>query len=116
MRTVTLAGQTLEVDADGFLLNPDQWTPDIAADLAGQLGITLTEQHWQVLDFCRRANAESGTAPTGPRLIEGLGLPEEALNALFPGSPARVAARLAGLGQPRNDATPSQRKDEEDRA
>jgi tRNA 2-thiouridine synthesizing protein E len=39
MSTVQLAGQDIELDAEGFMLNPDQWTPEIAAEIAREAGI-----------------------------------------------------------------------------
>ena len=34
MSSVLLAGHDIEVDAEGFMLNPDQWTPEIATEIA----------------------------------------------------------------------------------
>ena len=101
MSTVTLAGQTIEVDAEGFLLNPDQWTPDIAVELAAEAGITLTDQHWQVLDFCRRTNAEKGAPPTVRGITKGTGISTKEMYALFPGGPGILASRIAGLSKPK---------------
>lgn len=101
MTTVTLAGQTIEVDAEGFLLNPDQWTPDIGVDLATQAGITLTERHWEVLDFCRRTYAEKGAPPTVRGITKGTGLSTKDVYALFPGGPGILASRIAGLSKPK---------------
>ena len=102
MSTVTLAGQTLEVDAEGFLLNPDQWTPEIATEMARSAGIDpLTDRHWQVLDFCRRDAVEKGTPPTLRRITKQLGVPTKELYALFPKGPGILAARIAGLTKPK---------------
>lgn len=102
MTVTTLAGQTLEVDEEGFLLNPDQWTPEIAVELAHEAGIDpLTERHWEVLDFCRRDAAEKGTAPTVRRIGKVGGIPTKELYALFPGGPGILAARIAGLAKPK---------------
>jgi len=49
MPTKTIAGKTVEVDAEGFLVNPDDWNEDIAKELAKEEGIPeLTEMHWKV--------------------------------------------------------------------
>ena len=39
MTTTTVAGTEIEVNEDGFMLNPDQWTPEIAAEIAREAGI-----------------------------------------------------------------------------
>jgi tRNA 2-thiouridine synthesizing protein E len=101
MSTVTLAGTTVDVDAEGFLLNPDQWTPEIAVELATEAEITLTEKHWQVLDFCRRTNAEKGASPTVRSISKGTGISTKEMYALFPGGPGILAARIAGLSKPK---------------
>ena len=101
MSTVTLAGQTVEVDAEGFLLNPDQWTPEIATELAAEADITLTDKHWQVLDFCRRSNAEKGTPPTVRGITKGTGISTKEMYALFPKGPGVLASKIAGLSKPK---------------
>lgn len=101
MSTVTLAGQSIEVDGEGFLLNPDQWTADIAVELATEAGIGLGEKHWQVLDFCRRTNAEKGSPPTVRGITKGTGISTREMYALFPGGPGILASRIAGLPKPK---------------
>ena len=102
MSTLTLAGRTLDVDDEGFLLNPDQWTPDVAVELAREAGIDpLTDRHWEVIDFCRRDAAEKGAAPSLRRITKVLGVPTKELYALFPRGPGILAARIAGLSKPK---------------
>jgi len=44
------AGRAVPVDADGFLTDSSQWTPDIAEAIAAEAGIApLTSEHWTVL-------------------------------------------------------------------
>ena len=101
MSTLTLAGQAVEVDGEGFLLNPDQWTREMAVELAAAAGITLTERHWQVVDFCRRANAEKGAPPTVRGITKGTGLSTKEVYELFPGGPGILASRISGLSKPK---------------
>ena len=53
MTTRMIAGKELEFDADGFLANYTEWTPDVAQELAQEIRIELTEDHWKVINFCR---------------------------------------------------------------
>ena len=101
MSTVLLAGQEIELDAEGFLLNPDQWTPDIAAEIARENGIELTDKHWQVIDFCRRSAAEKGTPPTVRGITKGTGLSTKEMYQLFPKGPGILASKLSGLSKPK---------------
>ena len=101
MTTVLMAGQNIEVDKEGFLLNPDQWTPDVAVDLAAENGIELTEKHWQVIDFCRRSAAEKGASPTVRGITKGTGISTKEMYQLFPKGPGILSAKIAGLSKPK---------------
>ena len=65
MSTPTCDGTTVAVKDEGFLTNPDQWTPDIAVAIARESGIDeLTDRRWRVIDFMRAEYAAKGTGPT----------------------------------------------------
>ena len=101
MATKTLAGKTVEVDAEGFLVNPDDWTEEMAPVLAEQVGIyELTDRHWQVIRFMRKEFKERGQIPTVRRIKNAGGVPTKELYELFPEGPAKKAAYIAGLGKP----------------
>jgi TusE/DsrC/DsvC family sulfur relay protein len=96
-----IAGKTVEVDGEGFLVNPNDWTKEMAAILAQEEGIDqLTEQHWQVIDFSRADFAAKGEAPTLRRITKEGGVPTKELYQLFPKGPAKKVARISGLGKP----------------
>ena len=102
MNTATYAGVPVEVDAQGFMLNPDQWTPEIAAGIAIDLGIDpLTDKHWQVIDFCRRDAAEKGTPPGVRRITKQSGVTMKEMYQLFPKGPGVLAAKISGLTKPK---------------
>lgn len=101
MPTKTIAGKTVEVDADGFLVNPDDWTEEIAAEIAKEEGIEeLTEGHWKVINFMRKDFKEKGQIPTIRRMKNAGGIPTSELYQLFPDGPAKKAAKISGLGKP----------------
>ena len=65
MTTLTYAGATVETDAEGFLQDPQQWTEEMAPELARREGIEpLTDAHWAVIRFMRSEYAAKGTGPT----------------------------------------------------
>ncbi len=102
MAQATIAGITVEVDDDGFLQNPAEWTEEIAKEIAAEAGITaLTEQHWQVIHFMRQKQEENGTAPSVRALGKQSGVTIKELYALFPKGPAKLAAKIAGVPKPR---------------
>jgi TusE/DsrC/DsvC family sulfur relay protein len=100
--TKTLAGMTVDVNEEGFLLQPDQWTEAMVPELAREEGIAdLTDRHWQVIRFMRRQFEENGTGPTVRVLGKTSGVSIKELYQLFPNGPAKVAARIAGIPKPR---------------
>jgi dissimilatory sulfite reductase related protein len=102
MSSVTLAGSTIEVDAEGFLLHTEQWNQQIAGEIAQANGIEqLTERHWQVVNFMRKTYLESGSAPSIRSLGKTSGVPIKELYELFPKGPAKLAAKIGGIPKPR---------------
>lgn len=101
MAEKVLAGKTVQVDNEGFLVNPDDWTEDMAPELAKEIGIEeLTDKHWEVIRFMRKDFAEKGQIPSIRRIKNAGGIPTKDLYALFPEGPAKKAAYIAGLGKP----------------
>lgn len=98
-----------DVDKEGFLRNLADWNEGVAATLAAREGIELGERHWAVIRMLRAFYARTGVAPAMRPLVkltrETLG-PECGssvyLLGLFPGNPAKVAAKIAGLPRPTN--------------
>ena len=102
MNTVTLAGSIVEVDSEGFLLHAEPWNEQIAAEIARASGIEqLTDRHWQVINFMRKAYLESGSAPSIRSLGKTSGVPIKELYELFPKGPAKLAAKIGGIPKPR---------------
>jgi len=102
MTPPTLTGVPVERDAEGFLLDPQQWTRAMAADIARENGIAeLTDRHWQVIEFMRSTYLATGSAPTIRSLGKVSGVPVKELYQLFPKGPAKLAAKIAGIPKPR---------------
>ena len=76
MPTATYAGKNVAINDEGFFENPEEWTEEMAPEIARASGIDeLTEQHWRVLKFMRpstprrergRRSACSGRPPECP--------------------------------------------------
>jgi tRNA 2-thiouridine synthesizing protein E len=92
----------VQFDAEGFMTDPNQWTPEIAALLAREEGIdTLSDRHWMVIRFVRDEFAKSGQSPTLRTITKKSGIETKELYELFPKGPAKKVARIAGLGKPK---------------
>ena len=48
-----VAGKVLETTADGFLVDRDAWTRDVARAMAAADGVAMTDQHWEIIEFLR---------------------------------------------------------------
>ncbi len=101
MSTKEIAGTSVEVDGEGFLADHTVWNLDIARAIAMEEGIDpLTDRHVEVLDFMRKEFETNGTAPSIRKMNKLNVVPTKELYALFPGGPAKKAAKIAGLGKP----------------
>lgn len=101
--TTTIAGHEVHVDPDGFMTDPQEWTPEIASEIARKNGLaTLGERHWKVIEFCRRDAVETGTPPGVRRIVSETGIPMKEMYQLFPRGPGILASRISGLTKPKS--------------
>lgn len=87
-------------DPNGFLLDADQWDEELAAAMANGLGITLSEDHWTVLRWARAEYASSNASPNVRKLAAGSGVGVKRMYELFPKTPGKSAAMIAGIPKP----------------
>ncbi len=107
MPTLDFNGKQLEVDEEGYLLNLDDWTEDLAVQMATNDGVELTDNHWEVINFLREYYDEYQIAPMIRVLVKAIGKklgPDKGNNKylyeLFPEGPAKQACKYAGLPKP----------------
>jgi tRNA 2-thiouridine synthesizing protein E len=91
---------TVEIDGDGFLVDPNAWSPEIGEAIAEKEGIALTDRHWVVINFARSEFETNGEPPTLRRITKRTDVNTKELYSLVPGGPAKNAARVSGLGKP----------------
>lgn len=102
MTTAQLAYGGVEVDAEGFLTDPAEWTSEIATTIGAENGIAeLTPRHWVVVHFMRDRYLETGSAPSIRALGKESDVPVKELYELFPKGPAKLAAKIGGIPKPR---------------
>jgi TusE/DsrC/DsvC family sulfur relay protein len=100
MPVTTIAGRDIHVDDEGFLTAYDEWDPDLAEQLAAQIGIDLTDAHLKAIAFLRADYATQGETATLRRVATLGGIPTKELFTLFPKKPAKKMAYIAGLPKP----------------
>jgi TusE/DsrC/DsvC family sulfur relay protein len=102
MTTTLIAEAPVDVDAEGFLSDPGQWSEEIARAIAAENGIPeLTDRHWLVVRFMRERYLATGTAPSIRSLGKESGVPIKELYQLFPKGPAKLAAKIGGIPKPK---------------
>ncbi|WP_105168446.1 TusE/DsrC/DsvC family sulfur relay protein [Pseudoalteromonas sp. T1lg23B] len=99
--------QIIATDKQGYLLDHTQWHKDLAPIIAEQEGITLSDAHWEVINFVRDFYEEYNTSPAIRMLVKAMAkaLGEDKGNSmylykLFPKGPAKQATKIAGLPKP----------------
>ena len=100
MAEKTFGGATVSVDADGFLTDPNDWTKEIAEEMAAEVGLTLTDRHWIVLEFVRQDAVDQGGPPGVRRITKLTDVSMKEIYKLFPKGPGILASKLAGYGKP----------------
>ena len=90
------------VDAEGFMTDPKQWTPEIADAFAVEEGISpLTDAHWKVINWVRAEAAKTGEFPSLRGISKHSGVDTKQLYEIFPKGPAKKIARCAGYPKPK---------------
>jgi len=97
MPKVTIAGQPIDVDGEGYLTDSSQWNETIGAELAGLTGIDMTDEHWAVIHYLRDDYKTHGQTASLRRVSTAGGFDVKRLFELFPGKPAKKMAYIAGL-------------------
>lgn len=96
-------------DEEGYLLDLEDWSEALAEEIAKLEGITLTPEHWQVLRVLRSFYEQFEVSPAMRPFVKAVAKELGAekgksiyLMKLFPGSPPKLAAKIAGLPKPAN--------------
>ena len=101
-----------ETDADGYLLELEEWNKAVGQALAQEEGVEMSDAHWEVVVFLRNYYMKHGRTPAR-KMTEAL---DDAyaskggrkyLYRLFPKGPVTQASRIAGLPVPQQSVDPS---------
>jgi tRNA 2-thiouridine synthesizing protein E len=101
MPTTEIAGKTVTVNDEGFMTEYDEWNEEIAAVLAKQIEIDMTDEHWKIIRFLREDFKAEGETATSRRVQNVGGVPVKQQFELFPKKPAKKMAYIAGLPKPK---------------
>ncbi len=100
MTTETIAGVDVALNDEGFLEQPDQWTEDMAVEIARREGIDpLTPRHWQVINFMRDEYYAKGTGPSVRALGKTSGRLDQGALPALPEGPGQARGEDRGHPQ-----------------
>lgn len=106
--TYEIEGKTIETTANGYLVNQDDWSKELAELIAIKEQVTLTERHWDLIDYLRdeffNNNENSPNTRTIVKAMSekwGEKVDQRTLYDLFPLDPSKQGGRIAGLPESR---------------
>ena len=103
-----IAGRTLALDDEGYLVDPADWNEQLAEVLALREQVVLTGEHWTVIRFMREYYESHQIAPDARHVMKHLAEVKGAqasdrndLFQLFPYGYVKQACKIAGMRRPR---------------
>jgi TusE/DsrC/DsvC family sulfur relay protein len=102
MPVLKVSERDIEINEEGFLINPEDWDKELATALAKtQEDIDeLTDDHWKVINYIREYYLEKNIAPMVRKVCKNSGFNLRYIFKLFPSGPAKGACKVAGLPKP----------------
>jgi len=96
-----VAGNTVNLTEDGYLVDLSQWTKEIGTELAKEEGIEMTDRHWEVIKWIQeQVKADNALSVRGIKKSGVIDIKE--FYALFPGGPLKLSTRIAGVPKPKS--------------
>ena len=103
------AVSNVERDIEGYIVDPEAWSPDLACELAGEEQLDLNEDYWTIFRFMRAYWDEHRIAPDVRHVISHLAerkhcdkkQAKQTIFRLFPYGYVKQACKLAGMQRPR---------------
>jgi tRNA 2-thiouridine synthesizing protein E len=101
-------GTTIETTPNGYLVNLQDWSEDLAKFMAEQEGLELTNKHWDLMNYLRDEYINNNQNQPNTRNILkamaekwGQKLQQKDIYDLFPKDPSKQGGRIAGLPESR---------------
>ena len=99
MSVKTIAGLEVNVSEEGYLEDMSQWNEDIAKEIANEIGIELTDKHFEVINYLREKTAAKEALTI--RQVGKSGIVDiKGLYKLFPKGPLKFSSKIAGIPKP----------------
>lgn len=106
---IEFEGQRFATDVQGFLKQRLLWTEALGRHIAALDGITLTDEHWEIIHYFREYYEDYNIPPPMRMVIRVFkkAFGDENANSryllrLFPEGATKAASKFAGLPKPKN--------------
>ncbi len=95
----TFGNFTVEVDKSGYLADMDDWNEELAKEIAKEVGIALTDKHFEIIKFIRE-KIKSGESLSIRKIGKSGIVSIKEFYQLFPDGPLKKASLIAGVPKP----------------
>ncbi len=95
----TYAGVSVNVNEEGYLTDLNQWTKEIATEMAAEEELELSDDHWKVFDYLQEQQRNEVSLSIRKVGKSGVVSIKE-FYALFPKGPLKISSKLAGIPKP----------------
>ncbi|GMR08214.1 MAG: TusE/DsrC/DsvC family sulfur relay protein [Gammaproteobacteria bacterium] len=103
-----IGGKTVETDANGYLVDVNDWSEDVGKAIASEEGVEMTDKHWDLVNYLRDEFVNNnGNQPNTRNIVKAMSdkwgekLGQKDIYALFPKDPSKQGGRIAGLPESR---------------
>ena len=106
--SLEINGKTVEITANGYLVNHEDWSEDLARHIAEEEGVELTDKHWDLMNYLREEYfSNNQNQPNTRNIVKAMSekwgqqLAQKDIYDLFPQDPSKQGGRIAGLPESR---------------
>ncbi|MCO6413838.1 MAG: TusE/DsrC/DsvC family sulfur relay protein [Thiogranum sp.] len=99
-------GKSVETTENGYLVNAEEWSEAVAAAIAAEEGVQMTDKHWDIVKYLRDEHYNNaGNEPNERTILKDMAKlwgdkpTSKSMYNLFPGMPSKQGRKIAGLPQ-----------------
>lgn len=90
----------INVDGEGFLVNRDDWSEEVARELAKQDDMVITDQIMEYILAARQMYEDDGVVPPIRKFAKAMGVSNKDLYDIFQKGPMKLICKWGGLPKP----------------
>ncbi|MEG3617878.1 TusE/DsrC/DsvC family sulfur relay protein [Magnetovibrio sp. PR-2] len=90
----------IQTDGEGFLQNRNDWTPEVAREIASRDGREITDEIMGFIDAARQMYDRDGTVPPIRKFTKAMGVDKKEMFQIFQTGPMKLICKWGGLPKP----------------